>query len=127
MNFTHDYESVSNCSSLPSVENQIIQYEPFQPVKSVRFNDAPISIPYSKSMSLPLDQYYFHPETKTSINTQPSSSVRYITTPFFWFRPVLDHNYAICIPTTRPSLHAFLTPSFESSRSTHLTPNPIRL
>lgn len=127
MNFTHDYESISNCSSSPSIENQIIRYEPLQPVKSVRFNDTPTWIPYSKPMSFPLDQYYSHSETIPSMNTPSSSSIRYITAPFFWFRPVLDHNYAICIPATRPSLHAFLTPTFDSSRSIHSTPNPIRL
>jgi hypothetical protein len=54
------------------------------------------------------------------------SSVRYIKTPFFWFRPVLDQNYAICIPTSRPSLHAYITSSFDPTVSSQY-PNPIRL
>ncbi|CAF0949727.1 unnamed protein product [Adineta ricciae] len=59
----------------------------------------------------PSDQYYFY-----SDNDQ--SPVRYLTTPFFWFRPVVDQNYAICIPTNQPSLHAYVTPLFQLSSST---------
>lgn len=106
INFTQDYQSISNWSSSSP------------PMKNVRFNDT--------ATSIPPDQYCFHPQTLTPIDTQSSSSVRCITTPFFCFRPVLDHNYAICIPTSRASLHAFLTPSFDPSRFTPLTSNPIR-
>ncbi|CAF1450575.1 unnamed protein product [Rotaria sordida] len=84
MDFPHDYESTANWS------NQKVQYEHIQPIKN----------------------YYFYPETTSHVNNEPSS-VRYITTPFFWFRPVLDHNYTVCIPTSRPSLHAYITSSFD--------------
>lgn len=109
IDFPHDYDSTSNYS-----------IEHLQPIKNVRFNDNPTQIPSSKSKSA--DQYYFHPETISQIDNQ-QSSLRYIKTPFFWFRPVLNHNYAICIPTSRPSLHAYITPSFDSQTIT----NPIRL
>ncbi|CAF1378342.1 unnamed protein product [Rotaria sordida] len=84
MDFPHDYESTANWS------DQKVQYEHIQPIKN----------------------YYFYPETTSHVNNEPSS-VRYITTPFFWFRPVLDHNYTVCIPTSRPSLHAYITSSFD--------------
>ncbi|CAF3831349.1 unnamed protein product [Rotaria sordida] len=110
MDFPHDYESTANWS------NQKVQYEHIQPIKNVRFNDNPTWIPYSKNNienpSISIDQYYFYPETTSHVNNEPSS-VRYITTPFFWFRPVLDHNYTVCIPTSRPSLHAYITSSFD--------------
>ena len=119
MDFPHDYESTANWS------NQQVHYEHVQPIKNVRFNDNPTWIPHSRNNveypPIPVDQYYFYPET---INDEPPS-VRYITTPFFWFRPVLNDNYAICIPTSRPSLHAYITSSFDPK--TNATPNPIRL
>jgi hypothetical protein len=133
IDFPHDYESIANGSN-PPIENQHLQDEELQPIKNVRFNDYPTWIPSSrpsiKKTSIPHDQYYFHPETLSPIDNQ-QLSVRYITTPFFWFRPVLNHNYAICIPTSRPSLHAYLTSSFDPPISSfqfpsNATPNPIR-
>ncbi len=120
MDFPHDYDSI------PTWSNQSIQCEQLQPVKNVRFNDTPTWIPYSNRSTethpIPIDQYYFHPETITSADN------RYITAPFFWFRPVLDQNYAICIPTSRPSLHAYITSSYDPTIPTEYpTPNPIRL
>ena len=127
MDFPYDHDSTSDWS------NHSEQNQHLHPVKNVRFNDNPTWIPYSRNNienpSLSLDQYYFYPETISQIDNEPSS-VRYITTPFFWFRPVVDHNYAICIPTSRPSLHAYITPSFNSASmqfQTNSTPNPIRL
>jgi hypothetical protein len=123
IDFPHDYESTSNWS------NHSIQNER----KNVRFNDNPTLIPCStnpiKNTSIPGDQYYFYPESMSHIDNE-QSPVRYITTPFFWFRPVLDHNYAICIPTSRPSLHAYITSAFDpisSQFQTNAAPNPIRL
>ncbi|CAF1301490.1 unnamed protein product, partial [Didymodactylos carnosus] len=66
------------------------------------------------------NQYYFHNNNETSTDhsrypssteekTILSSNVRYIYRPFFWFRPVTDQNMGICIPHTRPTLHASLT------------------
>ena|ERR1700722_11335229 len=113
IDFPHDYDSL----------NQQYQYEHIQPIKNVRFNDNPTWIPHSRNTtSIPIDPYYFHPETISQIDN-PQPSVRYITTPFFWFRPVHDHNYAICIPTSRPSLHAYIVSSLDSQS----TPNPVRL
>jgi hypothetical protein len=129
MNFPHDYDSI------PTWSNHTVQNEHLQPIKNVRFNDTPTWIPYSnktiEKTSIPMDQYYFYPETITPIDNQQPSPARYITAPFFWFRPVLDQNYAICIPTSRPSLHAYITPSFDptipAECATYSTPNPIRL
>jgi hypothetical protein len=133
IDFPYDNDSTSNWSNHP-IEHQPVQYEHLQPIKNVRFNDNPTWIPSSrnniKNTPIPLDQYYFHPETISQIDNQ-QSSVRYITTPFFWFRPVLNHNYSICIPTSRPSLHAYIRSSFDPTISsqfqTNSTPNPIRL
>jgi hypothetical protein len=110
IDFPHDYSSAQNWSE----ENRL------QPIKNVRFNDNPTWRTYSRDNTeipnendfTPIDQYYFHPD-------ENNRSVRYIATPFFWFRPVHNHNYAICIPVSRPSLHAYITSSS--------TPNPIRL
>lgn len=125
IDFPHDYETTSNWSDHPN-QNQQIQYER----KNVRFNDNPTLIPNPiENTSPPIDQYYFYPETMSHINNE-QSPVRYITTPFFWFRPVLNNNYAICIPTTRPSLHAYITSSYDpisSQYQINSTPNPIRL
>ena len=117
MDFPHDYDSIPTWSN--------------QPIKNVRFNDTPTWIPYSdrstEKTSIPTDQYYFYPETVTSTDSQ-QAPLRYITAPFFWFRPVLDQNYAICIPTSRPSLHAYITSSYDPTIPTEYpTPNPIRL
>ena len=111
IDFPYDQDSTTNWSN-----------EHLQPMKNVRFNDSPTWIPYSnKQMRNPPEQYCFQPESIPNVDNQ-QSSVRYITTPFFWFRPVLNHNYAICIPATGPSLHAYITSRFISS-----TPNPVRL
>ena len=54
-------------------------------------------------------QYYFPPEMPTHWEDEHScsSSTRYIHAPLFWFHPVLNHDYALCIPSTRPNLHAY--------------------
>ncbi|CAF4178740.1 unnamed protein product [Rotaria socialis] len=122
VDFSRDYDLTSAWS------NQY-QYERANPIKNVRFNDHPKSIPYSRNTYNPMDQYYFYPERISQIDNE-QASVRYLTTPFFWFRPVLNHNYAICIPRTRPSLHTFITSSFDRlpiQYQTNSTPNPIRL
>lgn len=120
IDFPHDYESISNASN-HLIDTSSYHDEYLQPIKNVRFDDNPIQIPSSKNItknsSIPIDQYYFHPDT-----SHPSS-LRCITTPFFWFRPVLNNNYAICIPTTRPSLYAYLTSSYDPQNIN----NPIRL
>jgi len=129
IDFPYDYDSISDWSD-PPVQNQ---HERLPPIKNVRFNDNPTWIPHSRNhienTSIPLDQYYFYPEAISPMNNE-QSSVRYITTPFFWFRPVVDHNYAICIPASRPSLHAYLPPSFDPTSiqfQANSAPNPIRL
>lgn len=108
IDFSNDY----------SYENESIQYQDIQAsMKNVRFNDNPAWIPQQ--------QHSFHPEIQSQINHQ-STPIRYITTPFFWFRPVLNNNYAICIPTSRPSLHAYITTAYDPKELSS-TPNPVRL
>ncbi|CAF2462737.1 unnamed protein product [Rotaria sp. Silwood2] len=131
IDFPYDYDSTSNWSH-HSIENQRYPYEHLQPIKTVRFNDNPTWIPYSRNTiehtSNPIDQYYFYPEKISKTDNNEQSSVRYVTTPLFWFRPVLNHNYAICIPTSRPSLHAYITSSFDpisSQFQINSAPNPI--
>ncbi|CAF0770269.1 unnamed protein product [Rotaria sp. Silwood1] len=132
MDIPHDYDSTSNWSQ-HSIQNQQYEYEHLQPIKNVRFNDNPTWLPYSRHITEntanPINQYYFYPEKISQIDNNEQSSVRYITTPFFWFRPVLNHNYAICIPNLRPNLHAYITSSFDPISSQfpiHFTSNSIR-
>ncbi|CAF3609813.1 unnamed protein product [Rotaria sordida] len=132
IDFLHDYDSTSNWSQ-HSIQNQQHQYEHLQPIKNVRFNDNPTWIPYSKNTientSNPIDQYYFYPEKISKIDNNEQLSARYVTTPFLWFRPVHNHNYAICIPNSRPSLHAYITSSYDpiaSQFQINSTPNQIR-
>ncbi|CAF1152380.1 unnamed protein product [Adineta steineri] len=124
INFPHGYDSTSNLS------NQDFQYEHFHPVKNVRFNDKPTWIPYSRNNtenpSISLEQYYFYPEMVPHVDNEQSSG-RYLTAPFFWFRPVLNHDYAICIPSSRPSLHAYISPLFNPYSKQNSTPNPVQL
>lgn len=127
INIEHDSDSTLNWP------NRCIPCDDLSPVKKVRFNDISTSIPYLRNnmekTSNSIDQYYFHPERILQIHDE-QPSLRYITTPLFWFLPALNHNYAICLPNPRPNLHAYITSSFDPflpQYQSNFIPNPIRL
>lgn len=72
--------------------------------------------------TVPFDPYYFYQDESRTVDKAPPPT-GYLHAPLFWFRPVLDDNCAICIPTPRTSLHAYVTPLFEL----HSARNSIRL
>ncbi|UJR37020.1 hypothetical protein I4U23_029727 [Adineta vaga] len=121
IDFPHDYEPTSQCSN-DSIQNQ---NERLYAIKNSRFHEHPGISSANSTIGkyvTPSDQYYFYPDTVSKMDNEQSAT-RYISAPLFWFRPVVDQNHAICIPTSRPSLHAYVTPLFDS----HPTSNPVRL
>lgn len=108
--------------------------ERMHPEKNVRFKDYSTSFPCSRdsqsishsySSNKPSDhQYYFPPEMPTHLDEEHSfsSPTRYIHAPSFWFHPVLNHDYALCIPSTRPSLHAYQSSPFDPTVRWNLEP-----